>query len=758
MKKVGIMTWYKYRNYGTALQCAALFQNIKQLGYEPSLISYNTSVNKYVFPERESMINTIKSFVQQRLDSTYSSCEKEKLFNEFLENRIVETDLRTNYSDLYYLNQIFDAFVCGSDQIWSPTRSFDDKYYLSFVKDGKKKISYAPSFGTSEINNPEQKKVIKLLLERFDYLSVREQKGAEIVEDLIGKKPEIVLDPTLLLNTYEWDDYCCVDSIKKIASDYILCYFLGNQKKYIKNVQQISKTMGVPYYIIPISNFQAKQSYKVPFEVGPAEFVSLIKNAKYVCTDSFHGMAFAINYNIPFTIYKRFSDKAKTSENSRIYNLLDMFNMQSRLNEDCYLNKIDYKSCNEKLEKLRYKSKEYLLTALSDNSKLNDNKSINHLTSGLCSGCGACQAVCSKKAITVQDNEYGFLHYRIDHDKCIDCGACTKVCPILNNASFKLEDALSLYAYKSEDKNVLLKSSSGGAAYAIARLLLNKGYLICGSTYDVDSERAKHIIIKNEKQLEKLQGSKYIQSDTTSCFEEILQYGGKIAYFGMPCQVAGLDNLLRIKGKRENVILIDLVCHGIPSLNIWKKYLGERKKEINTKESLHCVFRNKEYSWREKVITFTNKKNKQLYAKNEAKDDYYAFFNRPIAYMYTCYECQFREKTSADIRIGDFWGEQYKMDKTGVSLVVANTEKGSKVVRSILNVNTKEHPVKEYWNSQYVDNPQKPIFYIKALTDMADSSISMNELKNRYCSYYVMRERTQKYKNIVYSIIRLFRK
>ena len=161
MNKIAIMTWYKYRNYGTVLQCSALFRKIAGMGYDPSVISYNPSAKRYLFSESESLFEPIKRAIKRRLSKNYTSAGTEQRFDDFLNAHIRETEICTNYSELYAQNSDFDAFVCGSDQVWSP-HSFDDKYYLSFVDSAKKKIAYAPSFGAVSVTNPYQKDIIKV--------------------------------------------------------------------------------------------------------------------------------------------------------------------------------------------------------------------------------------------------------------------------------------------------------------------------------------------------------------------------------------------------------------------------------------------------------------------------------------------------------------------------------------------------------------------------------------------------------------------
>ncbi len=752
MKNVSIMTWYKYTNYGSALQSAALYKTVADLGCHVDMVSYTTSPDKYRQEKCFSPLSASYKFIKQKISNQgYFSKEREALFKEFLRSRISETSLCENYSDLYQLNDKYDAFICGSDQVWSLTNSFDDKYFLSFADQSKLKISYAPSFGLTDVRISEMGDMIKRLLERFDYLSVRESAGKEIIKKLIGKEAQLVLDPTLLLTPEEWDVYANVRD-ELISEKYIICYFLGDSKEYIKNVQKVSRDLKIPYYIIPTFKKDTKNPHRVPFEVGPTEFVSLIKNAEYICTDSFHGLAFSINYKKPFTIYKRFKAKDKYNQNSRIESLLDLLRLNERLSEDAYLHPTDYSYADVKLREQRNLSIEYLNNAISDHSKQGSYKRIR-LSQEMCTGCGACANICGTHAITVDLNKNGFYHYEIDGSKCIDCGLCNSVCPVKTVPLKNIRDAQGLYAFKHNSKDVLKKSSSGGASHAIAEFMLYKGYNVCGVTYNPDKNTASHLVIDDAKDLHKIQGSKYLQSECEGAVEKLISEGKQFVFFGTPCQVAGLDSLLKKKQYRENALLVELVCHGVQSKLVWDKYLSEITKENGFSEKIECIFRNKEYPWHQKTMTLIS--GEKQYSAKESEDNFYAFFKYPVVYMPTCYECQFRKKSSADIRIGDFWGSEFADDDSGVSLVVAVTDRGKRIIGELDSADIRSYAVQKYFEIQTTDNPQKNIFYNTVLNELRDESTTLTEIRKKYCTYY---DKKTRYYKCVHALKRIVKK
>ena len=729
MKKVALMTWYKYNNYGTVLQCVSLYNCIRDMGYDVDVVAYQPGRNKYLY--QDSPLELFFEPITRRMEiRSIRSQERSDLFEKFKNQYITVTEEFENYSELYSLNQKYDCFVCGSDQIWSMTRSFDDKFYLSFVSDGYKKVSYAPSFGVVKPSAEQMVDMIKGLLSDFTHLSVRETAGKQFIKEITGREAEIVLDPTLLLQPNAWESY--MNQVTQLKSKkYIICYFLGDENNYLKNVIELSKTLNAPYFLIPATQKQKNKPHVLQDPIGPAEFVYLIKNASYVCTDSFHGLAFAINFSVPFSIYRRFKDSDPKSQNSRIYSLLQVLNLNDRLEKNAFRQSIDYASVQTKLNQLRRNSLSYLEESIKDATS-ERNKPIQHVHQDICSGCGACEAVCPKHAIEVNRNENGFLKYRIAEEKCVECGVCKLVCPVLGRRGTDVVSGKKLIAYKDQREEVLLASSSGGAAYSIAEMFIKKGYLVCGAVYNSEIHAVEHRIIDSIQDLHLLQGSKYLQSDTGNCYSTLIESGRQFVFFGTPCQVAGFSLLLEKKNARQRAVLVDIVCHGVPSQLLWDKYIKQITK--NTEKVVECNFRDKKYGWSPKTISLQcgNKK----YTKRETKDSFYSVFNYAIAYSPSCYECQYRVRSAADIRVGDFWGEAFKNDKIGVSMVVAISEIGCNIVDQLKPYGESSYMPSNYTNIQYVKNPKKPINYQDIISDLKKDTISATQFAAKHSKVY----------------------
>ena len=310
-----------------------------------------------------------------------------------------------------------------------------------------------------------------------------------------------------------------------------------------------------------------------------------------------------------------------------------------------------------------------------------------------CCGCRACENICPKNAISMIENKEGFLYPKIDKEKCINCGLCRKVCPLINyvNKNDFLKDNIC-YGAKNKNTEVLKKSSSGGMFGVIAQYVLAQNGLVVGVEMTEDHV-VKHRIIDNEKDLIKLMGSKYVSSNTNDVFSKIkkeLDNKRLVLFTGVPCQVAGLTNFLM--KDYENLITVDIVCHGVPSQKLFSKYIEYLENKYKAKV-LDYKFRSKEASsWGTFKGLVKLEKNNRIITKkiNADFDKYYHNFLKGNNYRESCYECKFaNNKRVSDITIMDFWGVEKIvpnfLDSNGVSCIIINTQKGNELIEKLKN-------------------------------------------------------------------------
>lgn len=357
MKKVGILTlYYKNYNYGGQLQAYALQKTISKLGYSAQQISFVRNRKKLILRKLRGMFEepvtkdilavSVKLFVNKFHHKSDNFMESKNntyaKFDEFMDSiphsKVV--DERTISS----LSQEYDLFVVGSDQVWNPL-FVTDEFFLNFIED-KPKISYAASI---RINNYEKKegKRIKEHLEKFDGISVREQRAVETLKKIgIEKKIEVHADPTFLISKEEWEEVS-----KKIYgnSKYIFVYLVRNNK-CLENIEKYARSKGYKVLLVSEAGVSVNENDTINVVkegVGPAEFIGLIKDAELVIANSFHGTAFSIIFNKPFYVY------GNINVDDRKGTLLKKMNLANRIiSEDFLFNNIedisiDYEQINE---------------------------------------------------------------------------------------------------------------------------------------------------------------------------------------------------------------------------------------------------------------------------------------------------------------------------------------------------------------------------------------------------------------------------
>lgn len=311
---------------------------------------------------------------------------------------------------------------------------------------------------------------------------------------------------------------------------------------------------------------------------------------------------------------------------------------------------------------------------------------ISMISKNNCTGCSACIAVCPRKCIEMRVDEEQFNYPKIDEKDCIDCGLCLKICPA--DTPTQLYDSLEAYAATGKNKAIVEKSSSGGAFILCAQYIINNlsGY-VCGAVLE-DGLNLKHKIVNTMDGVQKMQGSKYIQSDMGDCFEEIinlLKAGKYVLFSGTPCQVAGLKKIVN-KGT-EHLFTLDLICHGVPSAYAFSDYM---KKMYGEDEYFDFTFRQRnKYLLTSYSYSYKNKNKKKHSEKEDNyrlieafEDPFYQSFIEGNNYRESCYTCKYTQaKRCGDITIGDCANSNAYKRLLGKSLssIIVNTEQGKKL-------------------------------------------------------------------------------
>ena len=370
-KRIQIVTWLGNGNFGTSLQSYALYHFLSIRGYDCSILSsfnYKHFRLKGYLKMILSALGIMKIRERRKIRKAADSKKLIKL-SEFFENNIRQKAVSNPWQYKKLLRST-DVFCVGSDQVWNAYFNFSAFNFLDFAG-SVKRISYASSMGTTDF--PEKyKETIKNLLLKFAHISLRETTGREAVSRLTGRKDiKTVLDPTFLLNAEDWSSVAKQSQIEiSVPKNYMLVYLIGNNDNYPKQVRELQEKTRIENVIVipavenPNLEIQGSIVYR---DAAVAEFVKLLKDATWVCTDSFHATALSINFGKNFTEFLRFKDSDKGSQNSRIYDVLDTFKLQNRLyNEmqEMWSKPIDYKESHEILNHLRTDSTDWLINAI----------------------------------------------------------------------------------------------------------------------------------------------------------------------------------------------------------------------------------------------------------------------------------------------------------------------------------------------------------------------------------------------------------
>lgn len=637
---VGLVNFFHSQNYGACLTAYALQETIKNLGYNPAFVNEFSVRKKY-------NLSFGKLFV-----------------NKYLK-------LMPKFNNIKKAGELADTYITGSDQVFRPQylkhKVKRDKYLLNFVDKNAKKISFSASFGIGEEefknSKPAVIKAMQEALKTFDYVSTRECSGVDICKKQLHVNAEWIIDPVFLLEKSHY-----VDLANESKNDYkgkFVTYVLDKNPTYDELYKNLSEKHGLEPVSIANSGISVE------------EWLRAFLDAKYIITDSFHGVCFALMFNKKFIAVVN-----KNRGAARFESLQKMFDLEGQFLTNLDNLNIDFVQYDSnKINQIIEDRKQYALNVLSREL---GTKNKTFITNN-CTGCGACYNACPKGAIKIVENSEGFLYPQVDSKLCINCGLCKKTCPTANQEKNKNTSKPTSYAVMASDEIRLSGVSSGGASPVFMEKVIKQGGYVVGAIYD-DDWRIIHSVSNNLDDIDKFKGSKYYQSNTKNVYKEtktLLDKNKSVLFTGTPCQIAGLKAFLK-KGY-ENLITVDIVCHGVPSYKTFEMFV---QNLIDKNEKLVSIdFRSKKNGWCSKLISAIITNIKEYYCFND-ENSFMTAFLRNFSIRKSCFTCPFQKTPrQGDITIGDFWRvtkyDKSLDDKKGTSLVVINNKKGEAFFESV---------------------------------------------------------------------------
>ena len=324
-----------------------------------------------------------------------------------------------------------------------------------------------------------------------------------------------------------------------------------------------------------------------------------------------------------------------------------------------------------------------------------------------CCGCSACVQACPVKCISLIEDDEGFSYPHVDKEKCIECGKCEKVCPFINKSEER--KPLKVFAAKNPDETIRLKSSSGGIFSMLAEHVIRENGVVFGVRFN-ENWQPVFDYTETIEGIDNFRGSKYVQAIVGTSFSDVHQFlkqGRQVLFSGTPCQIAGLHRFL--KKKYDNLILVDVICHGVPNPVVWQQYLKEiteipdrregrgKNTVLSDSKDIPVItginFRDKMLGWKKfsfvvRIKSAVGGQNSVLLSDMHRENLYMRAFLSDLILRPSCYHCQVKSGCSgADITLGDFWGIQEIMpdfdDDKGVNAVILNTVKGRDLYKTI---------------------------------------------------------------------------
>lgn len=600
------------------------------------------------------------------------SARTKALIRQFMADELKLTDANS-------LNA-YDHVIIGSDEVFNHTKGIRLQLHGN-VRQAKNVFTYAASCGSAvpEDIREEDLPKVRQALSRLCAVSVRDEKTASYVRSLCCAETEHHLDPVLMGSLHK-------RAPKKVPfQKYLLVYAYGQRIRTAEEIDAIrafAKARGLKTIAIGGSQFWC--DFYIP--VSPMRALDYFHFADYVVTDTFHGAIFSIINRRRFAVIMRKTNQGKLTSLLADLGLEDRRVGQMSKLEGVLESEIRYDEVDAILDRERIRARAYLKKQLGG-------RTMNLAERKDCSACGACYAVCPKKAIEMVEEKDGFKYPRINETLCVRCGLCEKIC--LQRETEQRNFPLQAFAAVGKNEKMVRRSASGGVFAAVASQIVAENGAAAGAVMEKDggSFRVYHQLTGNIADLAAMQGSKYMQSDAWECFAEVaeaVRSGQRVLFSGTPCQVSAVK---RLTGDPDNLITMDLICHGVPSARMFNEYAAILGKRFGG-QLARIRFRDKESGKNfYPAMDIERQGRSRTYCFSSSLMSFYKLFLSGSIYRENCYSCPYASlRRVSDLTIGDYWGveeahagdfAQGRMEKrSDWSCILVNTGKGRRLIES----------------------------------------------------------------------------
>ena len=693
--RVGILSMQRIQNYGSFLQAYGLRRVLESLGCDVQFVDYE--------PGRCLVNDDGKSggsFVRK-----VKKAVEALSYDAPLVDKIRFINYKRTYAKRFYqmlglteelnLHPDIDLLVIGSDEVFNcvqdnPNVGFTPALFGCGVR-ARRKVSYAASFGNTTIERlAEYGKADEVggYLKALDAVSVRDDNSAAMTRVLTGQKPRCDLDPVLL---YDFMGECAaipgeVDEKKP----YLVVYGYSGRfsEEECSSVRAYADGHGLK--VLNIGGVQGVCDRFV--DCSPFEVISYFLHAEAIVTDTFHGTIFSVITHRPFASFVR---GEAYGNSQKLCNLLGKLGLEERIAIDAeslgYVlgtpmiwGQADVVIANGREAGRSYLASQVELCALEQcriwTTYLEKGEPAD------CTGCGACAQTCPVGAIAMDEDVYGFVVPVVDEKACVHCGGCARICHMDHFRELRHGTTLASYGAMNCDASALRRSASGGVANAICRHTIESDGVVYGCV--ADREEVHHERIDNLDELQRTQGSKYVQSDITGAYDSIaedLRQGRHVTFVGTPCQCAAVRMVF---SDNTGLTTVDLVCEGVPSRRMYADFLEFLERERRERVT-DFLFRDKRAGWSTKNAVVLGENGQPLDKQSHSYYYYYYWlFSQALILRDSCYSCPYAcEYRVGDVTVGDFWGVEttglgYRLAdiRAGVSCVLTNTERGRHVL------------------------------------------------------------------------------